>query len=315
MRPERRGGFTLIEVIGAFFLTVVVLTLVMGLFTENGRQRSAAIELLRERLAAAGAVELIASDLEGAVHLKRPSGRDPEEHPWRFVAEGGGELGASAFRFVTQNAPRSNPAEHATSWVEVAYFVEETEDGERVLWRWRSPRPPDRPARGFPDPDEIGAMRITSGISEFGVRFLDAEGNWLEEWDSTFQPPESAVPEAAEISLVLFRKPRRGEAEPDVDRLPGLLHTRRVSLPMAPIDVAALIELGRDGEEDEADCYTIAQCLSQGDSEWYETLLDDDCGGDDELCELLASPDDSCFSELEASYGSVAAQAPAECGQ
>ncbi|MAG34439.1 MAG: hypothetical protein CL908_26510 [Deltaproteobacteria bacterium] len=313
MRRSRQAGFTLIEVIGAFFLTVVVLFLVTGIFAENGRQRAAAIELMRERLAAAGALDLIASDLEGTIHLARRAGQDPEDHAWRFLAEGSGELGATALRFVTQNAPRSNAAEHATSWVEVAYFLDETEDGELVLWRWRSPRPPSRPARGFPSSDEVGAMRITSGISDFGIRFLDAEGSWLEDWDSTFEPPEAAIPEAAEISLALYRKPRRGEAEPDVDELPGLLHTRRVALAMRPIDVAALIELGRGDEENEADCYTIGQCLTESDSEWYTTLLEDDCEGDDALCDLLESPDDTCFSEIESSYPQIADQAPAEC--
>ena len=41
--PQR--GFTLIEVIGAFFMMAVILSFVTGIFIENGRQRSAAVEL------------------------------------------------------------------------------------------------------------------------------------------------------------------------------------------------------------------------------------------------------------------------------
>ena len=114
-----RAGFTLVEVVGAFFLTVVVLFLVTGIFVENGRQRAAATALMRERLAATGALALLAEDLEGAVHVVRGEGVDPDAHPWRFEADAPGDLGATAIRFVTQNAPRRNAGEHAGGWVEV----------------------------------------------------------------------------------------------------------------------------------------------------------------------------------------------------
>jgi len=46
---ERRAGFTLIEVVGAFFMMVVILVFITGIFFENGRQREAATDLMRER--------------------------------------------------------------------------------------------------------------------------------------------------------------------------------------------------------------------------------------------------------------------------
>ena len=313
--PERRLGFTLIEVVGAFFMMVVILVFITGIFIENGRQRSAAIELMRERLSATGTLELIANDLEGAVFVARGKEDDRESHPWRVLAEGGGELGAVALRFVTQNAPRSNTAEHASNWVEVAYFLEEDEAGEQTLWRWRSSRPPSESANGFPDSNDPGSMRIAVGVSEFGVRFLDAEGNWVDDWDSTFLPPDQALPDAAEIALALFRAPRRGEALDEEDQIPGLIHVRRVTLVMRPIDVAALIALEANGEEDEGpNCFTIGQCLDEGDDEWYTAELEDECSGDDDLCALLENPDSGCWSELQAGYPQVAAQAPESCG-
>ncbi|HPG26586.1 MAG TPA: type II secretion system protein GspJ [Myxococcota bacterium] len=308
-----RAGFTLVEVVGAFFLTVVVLFLVTGIFVENGRQRAAATALMRERLAATGALALLAEDLEGAVHVVRGEGVDPDAHPWRFEADAPGDLGATAIRFVTQNAPRRNAGEHAGGWVEVAWFLEEDADGELVLWRWRSPRPPSEVTRGLPDSSEPGAMRITEGVSRFGVRLLDTEGAWVDEWSSVYQPPELAVPEAAEISLELLRDPRPGEIERDEARPPGLLHARRVAFAISPIDVARLIELGA-GTAGEAACYTIEDCLAEGDTRWYEELLDDDCGGDDELCDLLDSAGSECFSRLESAYPEVAARAPEACG-
>ena len=84
---NRATGFTLIEVVAAFFLTTVVLFFVTGIFSENGRQRSAATELLRVETTASAALDLIAQDLEGTVFVTRPSGSDPRSHPWRFLGE------------------------------------------------------------------------------------------------------------------------------------------------------------------------------------------------------------------------------------
>jgi len=310
---ERRRGFTLIEVVGAFFMMVVILVFITGIFIENGRQRSAATELMRERLSATGTLDLIASDLEGAVFVAQGEDGDRESHPWRVLAEGVGELGAVALRFVTQNAPRSNTAEHASNWVEVAYFLEEDEAGELVLWRWRSARPPSEAANGFPNSGDPGSMRIAVGVSEFGVRFLDADGNWVDEWDSIYLPPDQALPDAAEISLALFRKARRGESQDGEIRVPGLIHVRRVSLVMRPIDVAALIELESNDGDEGPNCFTISQCLDEGGDEWYTAELEDDCGGDDELCSLLENPDSACWSEVQSGYPQVAAQAPESC--
>ncbi len=55
---NRSTGFTLIEVVAAFFLTTVVLFFVTGIFSENGRQRSAATELLRVETTASAALPL-----------------------------------------------------------------------------------------------------------------------------------------------------------------------------------------------------------------------------------------------------------------
>jgi type II secretory pathway component PulJ len=310
---ERRRGFTLIEVVGAFFMMVVILVFITGIFVENGRQRSAATELMRERLSATGTIELLANDLEGAVFVERAEGADPEDHPWRVLAESGGEIGAVAVRFVTQNGPRSNTAEHASNWVEVAYFLEEDETGEQVLWRWRSARPPSEPSDGFPDSSDFGSMRIAVGVSAFGVRFLDAEGNWVDEWDSTYQPSNEALPEAAEISLALFREARRGESLEGEIQVPGLVHVRRVSMVMRPIDVAALIALEETGGDEGADCFTIGQCLAEGNDDWYTSELEDDCGGDDDLCNLLEDPDNTCWIEIENNYLGIAEQAPESC--
>jgi type II secretory pathway component PulJ len=311
---ERRQGFTLIEVVGAFFMMVVILVFITGMFIENGRQRSAATELIRVQLSANGTLDLIANDLESTVFVARGGNgdSDPGGHPWRILADSGGELGAVAIRFVTQNAPQSNSAENASSWVEVAYFLEEDEMGQQVLWRWRSARPPSETPDGYPDSSDAGSVRIAVGVSDFGVRLRDFEGNWLDEWDSNFLPSDQAVPEAAEISLALFRAARRGESSDGEIEIPGELHVRRVSIVMRPIDVEALLEFGKTGEDDDPNCFTIDDCIGGDGGDWYESELDSACGDYPELCTFLGNSG-SCWDDLEREFAPAAANAPSSC--
>ena len=313
----QRAGFTLIEIVGAFFMMVVILVFITGFFVENGRQRKAATELMRELLSTSAALGLLAADLESAVLLSPPEGQDPSNHPWQFLADDGGDLGARSIRFVTQNASTMNAGENSMSWVEVAYFLEEDEAQEVTLWRWQSVRPPAEPPRGFPDSSDEGSARVAVGVSRFGVRLLDSEGDWVDDWDSTFRPPNQMLPEAAEINLELFREARRGEIADDgqSDRImiAGSTQMRHVSLVMQPLDVAALIELANGLGGADADCFTIGQCLDLGESDWHTSKMEDQCGGDDELCRLLTSPDSTCWSTIESSYPEVAALAPTGC--
>ena len=158
-------------------------------------------------------------------------------------------------------------------------------------------------------------MRVAVGVAAFGVRWLDAEGTWQDEWDSTFAPPEQAMPDAVEISIQMLRRIRTGEAaeDPEADEMPGLLQTRRVVLAMHPFDVEALIALGDEDGEGKEDCVTLDQCLAQGDSTWYQELLAGNCGGDDALCSVLRDSAKTCWSKVVTTYPAIAARAPAGC--
>ena len=323
MRAAGRAGFTLVEVVGAFFVMTIILVFVTGIFVENGRQRDAASELMRVQTSAAATLDLIAQDLEGALFLSRPANRSPREHPWVFLADRTGPLGSTFLRFTTQNVARGNLGEHASTWVEVVYFLTEEEEDEAntedkaedsfTLWRWRSTRPPNDPAPRDPDPDDPRSARVVEGLADFGVVFLDAEGGSVDEWDSTFTASDTPIPIAAEIRLSLFRDARPGEVEGLELQVPNEAHVRHVSLPMhRPIDVDALIELARAGREG-AECATVDDCLAMGEDDWFVALLDSDCDGDDELCSALEASNTTCWSDIKRDWPSLAAQADPAC--
>jgi type II secretory pathway component PulJ len=319
IRSPYAAGFTLIEVIGAFFMMAVILSFVTGIFIENGRQRSAATELMRVHTTSAAVLDLIAQDLEGAVYLTRPEARAPRDHPWLFLGERNGPLGSTFLRFATQNVSRGSLSEHSSTWVEVVYFLIEDEPDEDVsedrftLWRWRSTRPPSDPTSQDPDPEDPRSARVVEGVADFGVVFVDAEGATVDDWDSTFSPTDTPIPIAAEISLSLFRDAREGETEAQEIQIPGRPHVRHVSIPMnRPIDVDALIALAQDGDTGPS-CSTVDDCLALGDDEWFIALLDSGCGGDDELCSSLEASGATCWSDIVQDWPNVANQAEPSC--
>lgn len=318
----RTAGFTLIEVVGAFFVTIVVMFFVFSIFFENGRQRAVASELMRVETTAGAALELVARDLEGALYVSRPANRDLRDHPWIFLAERPGDLGATLLRFQTQNVPRGNLGEHASTWVDVVYFVTEEEpDPDAVgfgteprftLWRWRSIRPPNDATRRLPDEYDPRSARVAAGLADFGVTFLDEGGSVVDEWDSSLGTGESPLPVAAEIRLSLFEAARPGQSDdPEALMVAGRPRARSVALPMhRPIDIAALVAASQSAAE--IDCSTIADCADI-DDEWFVDLLDAGCDGDEELCDMLNASTTTCWSEIANGWASIAATAPAAC--
>ena len=314
-RSRGEAGFTLIEVIGAFFLMTVILIFVTGIFFENGRQREAASELMRVETTAAAALDLIAQDLEATIYLAPRRGASRRDHPWIFEADRAGELGATYLRFQTQNVPRGHLGEHASTWVDVAYFLEEDVEQEDrfTLWRWRSTRPPGLAGDPDLDVDDPRSARIARGIADFGVTFLDAEGGSRDEWSSPDESQETPLPIGAEISLALYREARPGEAEGDELEIATRPRVRSVTLPMhRPVDIDALIEIAL-ALETGGSCATVDDCLQLSENQWYTSLLQDDCDGDSELCDLLSAPGVTCWDDIAQGWPEIAGQADPAC--
>jgi type II secretion system protein J len=292
--PTQQGGFTLIEMLAVASFTALLMLFAVNFYIEISRASETAAEHTGETRRAIAILDRIARDLEGAVLVRKPDELDPLSHPWVFLAEdrGWGE-GADHLKFATRGRiPRSTALQESDLEV-VAYVLREAEDERFELLRWASPRLPDELDRSFPESEEEGAARFAESLGSFGVRLLDAEGEWKSEWDSSTLIDASELPLAAEISLALLpEEVADQEEEPE-------LYVRRVLLPVRPLDLAALLEgaVGATGEEDDEesdedeDCVTVDECIAQN-RPAFQALI----ATRPDLEPVIESIRDQCFS-------------------
>lgn len=254
-RARARAGFTLLEMLVVVGFTATLLTFAVAFYVDLTRGSAAATELVGRERRATALLDRVARDLEHAVLVKKPDARDPLEHPWLFLAESrDSPLGADRLKFDVR-AGRAPATERASSDLSVvAWFALPGSDEGLELWRWASPRLPERLDREFPEPEAPGAHRVASGLAEFGVRLLGAEGSWSDAWDSSTLARSGELPLAAEITVAF--PPEEAAPAGTAPRE----HTRRVLLRMRPLDLQERLGgdpsgtgegEGEDGEEGE----------------------------------------------------------------
>jgi prepilin-type N-terminal cleavage/methylation domain-containing protein len=257
--PERRAGFTLIELMAAVFLTAVVLTLAVNVFIDLSRQADAAVHLVSGARRATSVLDRIASDLERAVLVQRAPGQDPLSHPWLFLAERG-EHGADRLKFVTRGRrPRGD--DDGADLELVAWQLEVSPDGVGELRRSSALQLPEGLDRDLPGRED--SSLVAENVAEFGVWFLGGETGRTDEWDSSTVEHSDDLPFAAEIRLSLYRNWESEEIDGP--------YTRSVFLPLRPLDLATILEAaggeggGEDGEEESsgAEGLSMAECLDR----------------------------------------------------
>jgi prepilin-type N-terminal cleavage/methylation domain-containing protein len=290
VRRTRAAGFTLIEMMAVALLTAVVLAAAADFYIDLSTASRAAIERVRGERRAVAILDRVARDLESSVLVKKPADLDPLAHPWLFLAEGAGELGAERLMFVSRGRVPRVSALRESDLERVAYWLHEREDGSQELVRWSNPHLPESLDRNFPAGDDPGAAVLAEGVAAFGVRFLGEAGEWVPAWDSSQLVESSELPLAAEISIELLPEAEDGtpvEVDPaaEAEAEPRIV-TRQVLLPLRPRDVEKELnpEAGEDqgdegddededaedgegeddglaGEDGEA-CVTVAQCIA-----------------------------------------------------
>ncbi|MCZ6464011.1 MAG: prepilin-type N-terminal cleavage/methylation domain-containing protein, partial [Proteobacteria bacterium] len=261
-RPQvRAAGFTLIEILAAVVLTGIVISTAVAFQINLSNAAERATGKTREGRQAAAILDRIARDLEGSFLLVKPPEMDPLEHPWLFLGEDRrGGSGADRLKFVTfSHLPRGNG--HVSDLAVVAYILEPGPGDTQELYRWTSPQLPEGQDTSFPAPGDEDVHLLADNVTDFHVRFMGEDGEWTDEWNSTTLVESSQLPLAVELHVALLSDGVGVSDDFDVEDRPG--YTRRVVLPVRPIDLRAMLEsedgLGRggsgdrDGDDDDQD--------------------------------------------------------------
>jgi len=276
----------LIELLAVVGFTAVLMLFAVNFYIEITRASEAAMTRTRAGRRAVAVLDRIARDLEAAVLVKKPGDVDPLSHPWIFLAEDrGGVEGADHLKFVTRSRILRSTALHESDLELVSYVLRESDDRGLELLRWSFPRLPAELDRSFPVGEAEGAMLFADDLASFGVRFLDEEGAWSSEWDSSTLVDSSELPLAAEISVAILPE------NDALDQPAPEVYLRKVVMPVRPLDLQALLE-----EEESAtgcaDGPTVGACIA-GDLATIETLRATDPGRAAEIEQVL----DDCFRD------------------
>jgi prepilin-type N-terminal cleavage/methylation domain-containing protein len=251
----RRRGFTLIEVLAVLFLTALVVGVALDFYVDLSNQSAHATEITRDIRRATSLLDRVARDLERSMMVRKPAETDPLAHPWIFVAESRHtEDGSDRIKFVSRQPVRRTGVPSSELSV-VAFTLRESEDGDGFdLFRWSSPGLPDSVDRDFPLDGDPASLAIASDVHHFALRFLDEAGEWVTEWDSFQFLDSSSLPIAVEIEVAMAPLDDLFPEETE-----GLVFSRRVFLPVRPLDMETLLNptgaLAGDGDEgDDEDC-------------------------------------------------------------
>ncbi len=241
---RRHGGFTLLEMLAVVALTTLVLTVTINFFIDLSRATTTATEEVRGERRAAAILDRVARDLEGAYLVKKPKEMDPLEHPWLFLAESGSTApGADRLKFMTRTALQRTSGEHESDVSVVSYETRPGAEGGIEILRASASRLPDALDRTISvDGESTGAV-LASGVATFAVRFLDEAGAWQNAWDSSLLADSSELPVGAEIEISML-PPEGAAADALAAGEPAPLgpFTRRVLIPVRPIDLEALLD-------------------------------------------------------------------------
>ena len=254
---DTRGGFTLIEMLAVILLTSLVLGMALNFYvdlSDRGNQASATTRTWRRSLSV---VDRIARDLERTYLLVKSPEVDWLSHPWVFLGEGGTffESGADRIKFPTRQAPQDDTQEPTLDLGYVAYLLQPGEESEGYeLLRWSRSGLPSGLDRDLPNPEDMQV--VAEGLADFGLQFLEPEGDWSDEWDSSQLRYSNELPTAVKIQLAFM--------DTDLSTAPKI--ERRVNLPLRPVDLKAILEdeqalsEDEDSQDDKAEL-TVGDCI------------------------------------------------------
>jgi general secretion pathway protein J len=201
-RPATSNGFTLMEILLAFLILGIVVTTILASFNAVFSSTDTLNSSSRFYEMGKSCLNRMALDLEAFyAHLpplyKKPDFDDPPD-PYRIV---GSTIDVGGTNFATIRF---------TSWAhiplgiskrkgiaEIVYYVQAKNDGQMVLRRADHLYP-------YPEFEEsAGDPVLCNTIKSLVLKYLDADGSELDEWDSESDEYGYATPAAIRIALVI----------------------------------------------------------------------------------------------------------------
>jgi len=207
-RPLHTGaGFTLLEVMIALVITGLVLTMVYSSFSAVMETRERVTAATDTNMTARLVLSRMVREIESAFIVQRAEDAPPESRYTHFEGLQNEIDGLAADRISfttfahTKRGVDADESDQAIISYEGALFP--ADDGSEetlalIRREWRRVA-----AAGETQTYEPVPIPIAEGIAGFRLRFLEAGGDWVTEWDSTNLRTLDALPAAVEISLSL----------------------------------------------------------------------------------------------------------------
>ncbi len=200
--PLRSGnrGFTLVELLLAFFIFGIVAATVFGSYRSVFSGAQAVLDTVTDDEMGLSCIHRMTLDL-GALQVSLPPffraggfGDDPDPHRFAGRKEwiGGQEFATLRFASLSHVPMGPGPPEAVA---EIRYFVEDSGTGGYILKR------SDRPYPFFEDAFPENAPVLCDRVRSLAMTFFDQEGTPFETWDSDSVDSGRATPAAVHIRL------------------------------------------------------------------------------------------------------------------
>ncbi len=264
MTSRTQSGFTLLEILITIAIMSMLITAAVQAFQSITRAEERAHAGLGRARSAQVLLDRMERELVGTVLLPQVEQDEPVPQPYVFLASDRTTLNADsdAVRFVTLTATRAPNSPPTSGPRLVTYAVREAESDQLdELYpggRFELVREED-PLSDLPEREIIvrEGQVVAEDVASFRLRYENENEAWLDGWDSSDTSSLDEVPFAVEIAVRLW------EQNPDGDLVHGEEYSRRIELPLRPVDF-----LRPEGEEGAEACgKTVEQC-------WREDLRD-----------------------------------------
>jgi general secretion pathway protein J len=199
-RKATQHGFTLMEILLAFLILGLVVTTVLASFNAVFSTTDTLNTSSRYYEMAKNGLNRMILDLEAVYARQSPLYKKPEfddpPDPYRLVGSTA-DVGGTSFASIRFASNAHVPLENSKrkGIAEIVYYVQAQNDGQMVLRRSDSLYP-------YPEFEERASDPVLcNNLKSLAFKYIDADGEESEEWDSDADAYGYATPAAIRIDL------------------------------------------------------------------------------------------------------------------